>query len=113
METREQMWRRQVDWAAEHGFADRLALLGHHGVDISTARLHQVSFPADPNLRDDEGATPLHHAAWAGNLELIARLLAAGADPTITDLRFGATPLGWAEYAYQTEAADLLRGATA
>jgi hypothetical protein len=113
METREQMWRRQVDWAAEHGFADRLALLGHHGVDISTARVHQVGFPADPNLRDDEGATPLHHAAWAGNIELIARLLAAGADPTITDLRFGATPLGWAEYAYQTEAADLLRGATA
>jgi len=113
METREQMWRRQVDWAAEHGFADRLALLGQHGVDISTARLHQVSFPADPNLRDDEGATPLHHAAWAGNLGLIARLLAAGADPTVTDLRFGATPLGWAEHAYQTEAADLLRGATA
>jgi len=44
------MWARQVSWAAEHGFADRLALLG-------------------------------------------------------------STPLEWAEYAYQLEAADLLRGA--
>jgi ankyrin repeat protein len=42
-------------------------------------------------------ATPLHEAADAG------------ADPTITDSRFGSTPLGWAEHAPQTEAADLLR----
>ncbi len=110
METRAQMWQRQVDWAAEHGFADRLALLARHGIDTSSARLRPVTFPADPNLRDDDGATPLHHAAWAGDLELIARLLEAGADPGLTDLRFGATPLGWAEHAYQSEAADVLRG---
>lgn len=110
METRADMWRRQVDWAAEHGFADRLALLARHGVDTSAAELTVVTFPTDPNLRDTDGATPLHHAAWAGDLELIGRLLDAGADPTATDLRFDATPLGWAEHAYQTEAADLLRG---
>ncbi|MBI3228411.1 MAG: hypothetical protein HYZ39_25515 [Mycolicibacterium cosmeticum] len=110
METRAQMWQRQVHWAAERGFADRLALLARHGVDTSAARLRPVTFPADPNLRDDDGATPLHHAAWDGDLALIARLLAAGADPGVTDARFGATPLGWAEHAYQSEAADLLRG---
>jgi hypothetical protein len=27
----------------------------------------------------------------------------------MTDLRFETTPLGWAEHAYQTEAAELLR----
>ena len=78
--------------------------------------LHRLShlirtFPSDPNRRDEDGATALHHAAWEGDLELIRRLLDAGADPTITDARFGTTALGWAEHAYQTEAADLLRAA--
>jgi hypothetical protein len=108
-ETRTQMWWRQVAWAAEHGFADRLDLLARHGVDVSGVELVVPSVPDDPNARDDQGATPLHDAAWAGDLELIQRLLDAGADPTITDARFGSTPLGWAEHAYQTEAADLLR----
>ncbi|PVA23199.1 hypothetical protein D2E29_18125 [Mycobacteroides abscessus] len=31
------------------------------------------------------------------------------ADPTITDLRHGTTPLEWAEHAYQLTAAELLR----
>lgn len=109
METRAQMWQRQLDWAGEHGFTDRLALLHRHGIDTSGVRTTTPRMPADPNEIDDEGATALHHAAWAGDLELIGRLLAAGADPTITDRRFGATPLGWAEHAYQSEAAELLR----
>jgi hypothetical protein len=109
METREQMWRRQVDWAAKHGFADRLELLARHGIDTAGATLVPVSFPTDINARDEEGATPLHQAAWAGDLVLICRLLEAGADRTTTDTRFGSTPLQWAEHAYQTEAAALLR----
>ena len=109
METRTQMWQRQMSWAAEHGFLDRLALLGRHGIDISGVEpvVHQP--PEDPDARDAGGATALHHAAWAGDLERIEQLLAAGADPTITDTRFGSTPLGWAEHAYQTEAAEMLR----
>ena len=35
METRAQMWQRQVSWAAEHGFTERLDLLARHGVDVS------------------------------------------------------------------------------
>ncbi|GAY13693.1 ankyrin repeat domain-containing protein [Mycobacterium sp. shizuoka-1] len=109
METRAQMWQRQIDWAAEHGFARRLALLARHGVDVSGARLVEPALPDDPNTRDADGATALHHAAWHGDLDLIRQLLDAGADPAVVDLRHGTTPLGWAEHAYQTEAADYLR----
>ncbi|MUL67428.1 hypothetical protein BOO86_23340 [Mycobacterium sp. CBMA 234] len=109
METREQLWQRQIDWAAEHGFTDRLDLLSRHGIDVSSAEVVIPVFLDDPNARDEEGATPLHHAAWNGDLVLIRRLLDVGADPSITDERFGSTPLEWAEHAYQTEAADLLR----
>ncbi|HTM85306.1 MAG TPA: ankyrin repeat domain-containing protein, partial [Mycobacterium sp.] len=109
MESRDQMWRRQVTWAAEHGFTDRLALLDRHGIDVTGVEVIVPAVPDDPNVQDEQGATPLHHAAWEGDLELIQRLLDAGADPSITEQRFESTPLGWAEHAYQTEAADLLR----
>lgn len=109
METREQLWQRQIRWAAEHGFSARLALLARHGLEVSGVEIVVPAFPDDVNARDEDGATPLHQAAWQGDLELIRRLLAAGADPSITDDRFGSTPLQWAEHAYQTEAADLLR----
>lgn len=112
METRAQMWRRQIDWAGAHGFTERLDLLARHGVDVSGIEVVIPVLPDDPDTRDEEGATPLHHAAWDGDLILIERLLDAGADPKITDDRFGTTPLGWAERAYQTEAAELLRSAS-
>lgn len=112
METREQMWQRQIQWAAKHGFGDRLALLKRHRIDVSGVDLVPLAFPDDPNVRDAEGATPLYQATWAGDLPLIRQLLAVCADPSITDGRFGSTPLQWAEHAYQSEAADLLRAAT-
>jgi hypothetical protein len=108
METRAQMWQRQVSWAAENGFTDRLALLARHGIDVSGIQPVVPRLPEDPNHRDAEGATALHHAAWSGDLTLIQQLLAAGADPTLRDTRFDATPQGWAEHAYQDEAAELL-----
>jgi hypothetical protein len=111
METRAQMCQRQIRWSAEHGFSERLSLLARHGIDTAGVAVAVAVLPADPNTLDDNGATALHHAAWDGDLELIGRLLDAGADPTVADARFDATPLGWAEHAYQTEAAEILRSA--
>jgi ankyrin repeat protein len=40
-----------------------------------------LSLGADPNVRDETGATPLHSAVQAGSLDSLEALLAAGADP--------------------------------
>jgi hypothetical protein len=111
MESRADMWRRQVQWAAEHGFGGRLALLERHGIDVSgvdprrTDRTDRPETHATTTVRQ-----PLHHAAWDGDLERIpGTCWPLGPIRRSTDDRFGTTPLGWAEHAYQTEAAELLR----
>ncbi len=106
-----QMFDRQVRWAAEHGFTDRLALLAEHGVDVSSADVVRWTVPADPDALVG-GRTALHDAAWEGDLERVEALLAAGADPGIRDLTHGTTPLGWAEHAFQPETARRLREVT-
>jgi ankyrin repeat protein len=45
--------------------------------------------------RGEHGATALHFACWRGADTLAASLLARGADTTITDRTFTATPPGW------------------
>lgn len=39
----------------------------------------------DPNVQDDRGRTPLHHAAFYGYAENVRKLLAAGSDPNAED----------------------------
>jgi ankyrin repeat protein len=47
---------------------------------------------ADPNIQDLEGDTPLHNAAYWGNVDVVRLLLVYGADPTVKD-KDGKTPL--------------------
>ncbi|MEO5841740.1 MAG: ankyrin repeat domain-containing protein [Acidimicrobiales bacterium] len=54
--------------------------------------------------------TALHRAASGDDIDLVRELLALGADPTIRDKQFDATPLGWAQYCEQTEIIELLGG---
>ena len=71
---------------------------------------------ADVNVRDDGETsidqtgqyTPLHAAAWDGNVAAAAVLLKHGADPRIRDSKYCGTPAGWANYNRKTETRDLI-----
>ena len=52
--------------------------------------------------------TALHQAAFDGNLELVKLLVELGANPTIHDRSYNATPLGWAEHNNQHAVIDYL-----
>lgn len=70
---------------------------------------------ANPNQRTGfggpmhgEGVTALHLAAERGHLPIIRMLLDAGADRTIQDVNFEATPANWAGHNSQGDAQALL-----
>jgi ankyrin repeat protein len=80
-------------WLAERGA--KLTLAGAAGVgrlDVVRARLAE-------GARDPEA---LHWAAYAGHADVVAELLARGADVHARDPVHGATPLGFALYAWRT-----------
>ena len=52
--------------------------------------------PESAVARDADGVTALHYAAESGDREIVTMLLDAGADINARDLRFHATPAGWA-----------------
>ena len=70
-----------VDHAAAYGRWDLVVGLVERGAPIATT-----------------GRTPLHLAAGAGELDVVKTLLEHGADPTVTDPEFRATPQQWADF---------------
>jgi hypothetical protein len=53
--------------------------------------------------------TALHRAAWTGDLAMVQRLIARGADPSNRDNPFTATAFGWAVHNRQTAVAEWMR----
>ena len=59
------------------------------------------------DARNNAGMTPLHNAAYVGNLEIVQHLLQAGADPALRDYQ-NYSPLDWAQERGQGAAAEFL-----
>jgi ankyrin repeat protein len=98
------------------GDAPELArtLTAHHPATIARAAalgradavrlLAELGFAVDHKRR----TTALHEAAWNGDRPMVDLLLALGADPSIRDDEFDATPSGWAQHAHHDDLAAYL-----
>jgi Ankyrin repeats (3 copies)/Ankyrin repeat len=92
--------------AADPGLVDRLepsdraALVAaaEHGNLASVRLMLELGFPIEARREasDDDGATALHAASWAGSAETVALLLNHGADLGARDTRWQSQPLEWA-----------------
>ena len=81
--------------AALNGNAEALARLIRLGVDLNAYSTEIYTH-----------ATSLHHAVCSGSLDAVRTLVEAGADLTIRDTAWHATPLGWAQYYLTRHQAD-------
>ena len=81
--------------AAEPGLVMRATNVGRAD---AVPLLVELGFDIDAWV---DGATPLHWTAWNGDVATARTLLDLGADRTLRDDRFDATPQGWAEHAHQ------------
>ncbi|GEL24036.1 hypothetical protein PSU4_29900 [Pseudonocardia sulfidoxydans NBRC 16205] len=96
---------------AEH--AGAVVVAAADGRPRAVELLLELGVPVDTSGRGDAGGherwnTALHEAAFRGDEPLAALLLDRGADPTLRDARFDATPAGWAEHAGHTRLAAVL-----
>ena len=64
---------------------------------MSRILLLAAGLPVDATSQ--HGATPLHWAAWHGNLEMVRLLLEHGPPLERQDADFDGTPIGWAIHA--------------
>jgi len=75
--------------------ADRFVRAIERG-ELSEVRTMLVEDAALVHVRDAQGATALHHAAFHGHRTIVELLLDAGADINARDSLHNATPAGWA-----------------
>ena len=81
----------------------------------SSGRWDAIGFLLDAGFAadvDDGGASPLHHAAGAGRLDVVKLLVEHGADTNRSDPNWHATPQGWAEYFRHRDVAEYLASST-
>src|SRR5256886_8676558 len=61
------------------------------------------------NMTGVNNGTALHRAAWSGDLPMVKRLVAKGADMSNRENPFHSTPLSWAQHNKQLEVFDWMR----
>ena len=92
-----------VVWAAAHAGPDAIRLAVDFGWDVCARGRVDVPIAM-------EWETALHHAAGEGRTDLVHLLLDLGADPSIRDGRFDASPADWARHFGRDELAALIEG---
>jgi len=80
-------------------------------IDALIAAGAEVNIHDGPKTAVDNtsGYTPLHAAAWHGNISAAKALLKHGANVCIREEKWHGTPAGWAAYAGRTEVRDLIK----
>ncbi len=68
----------------------------HHGRGDVLRTMVDLGF--DLHREGEHGGTPLHWAAWLGNIDLVRLLIGLGAPIDVRDRQYGASPLGWAAH---------------
>jgi ankyrin repeat protein len=80
----------------DDGERRRLAVAAQDDNGAAVGRMLDAGWPVD--VRGQHGATPLHWAAWHGNVEMVRELIRHRAPLDVTDSDFKGTPAGWAVY---------------
>jgi ankyrin repeat protein len=75
----------------------RLAVAAQNDDVGAVRRMLESGWPSD--VRGQHGATPLHWAAWHGNVDMVRELLRRSAPFDAVDEDYGGTPADWAVHA--------------
>jgi ankyrin repeat protein len=77
---------------------------------VEARRFDGVSLLAELGFELDHpiARTPMHEAAWAGDLDMVQLLVDLGASPAARDPLYRSTPLGWAVHNKQPRVAEYL-----
>jgi ankyrin repeat protein len=67
-----------------------------------------LSLGARPGALDHQGISPLHRAVQSGKVDMVRRLVEAGAKVDLRERRWHGTPMSWAVVLGQPEVADFL-----
>jgi ankyrin repeat protein len=98
-------WVNLIVRASERAPGDVIEALIRNGASVNVHDDPKTSIDAT------SGYTPLHAAAWHGNVSAIEVLMKHGADVGAREEKYHGTPAGWADYSGHKEARDLiLRG---
>lgn len=95
-------WGNLILRASEHGSGKMVETLLRNRASVNIRDNPKTS------IDNTSGYTPLHAAAWNGNLSVIPVLLRHGADVRAREEKYHGTPAGWADYAGHKEARNLI-----
>ena len=100
---------RRADPAVREAAIRRRPDAVRQAVDLRRPGAVRLLVEAGFRIDGDGGASPLHVAAYDGDLEMVRLLVGLGADTEREDPEFRSTPLGWAEHAHADAVVDYLR----